>query len=345
MSTSKNTNGCFVRAFNQLRIPDGYLHAIAFVLTFPIQVLVLLKTMVVYDSVRKVMYANFGLFEQTIDRNAIVQCHSKLKKPMTIVAISDTHNLHGHLSPLPEGDVLIHTGDCSCWGTLNEMKAFADWYASQSHKIKIFVPGNHDMLMDEGYYADYWRDWNVTKESTKVIYDYMDKLGIIVLCDRSVEINGLVFHGSPWCLQRDPWKTAFTCNAERIQKKWSALPRDVDILLTHSPCHTIGDRCSLGGKSQGCPELKRVVLEEVRPMLHIFGHEHGDPGFFAAGETTFCNASSVSDVLYNLRKPMVLEIVSGMESRASNSNKKQTGGSKRPRSKTPTQKRRRRTKG
>jgi len=37
---------------------------------------------------------------------------------MKIVFISDTHGLHGDmLHPIPEGDVLIHAGDCTNMGT------------------------------------------------------------------------------------------------------------------------------------------------------------------------------------------------------------------------------------
>ena len=44
------------------------------------------------------------------------------------------------------------------------MRAFGKWFNAQPHKHKIVVPGNHDMILDEGYYADYWSDWSSVRE-------------------------------------------------------------------------------------------------------------------------------------------------------------------------------------
>jgi hypothetical protein len=80
----------------------------------------------------------------------------------------------------------VHTGDFTNWGALSEASAtprhttprapllsalrclqvrkFGEWFAAQPHKHKIIVPGNHDMLLDDGYYADYWADWSSVRE-------------------------------------------------------------------------------------------------------------------------------------------------------------------------------------
>ena len=62
---------------------------------------------------------------------------------MKCVAISDTHNRHKKLK-LPDGDVLIHCGDATGLGSLNEFVEFNRWMSEQPHKYKIFVAGNHD---------------------------------------------------------------------------------------------------------------------------------------------------------------------------------------------------------
>ena len=68
-----------------------------------------------------------------------------------IVGISDTHNLHGKLRNLPVGDILVHAGDFSQWGTLSEVRMFAEWFGNQPFKHKILVPGNHDVILDRAF--------------------------------------------------------------------------------------------------------------------------------------------------------------------------------------------------
>ena len=64
-----------------------------------------------------------------------------------IVCISDTHNRHDNIK-VPDGDILIHAGDATNGGTIEEIAAFGKWFASLSHKHKIFVAGNHDWLFE-----------------------------------------------------------------------------------------------------------------------------------------------------------------------------------------------------
>lgn len=49
---------------------------------------------------------------------------------MKLVCISDTHNFHQDIE-IPDGDVLIHSGDATISGTVQEVAAFAAWFDSQ----------------------------------------------------------------------------------------------------------------------------------------------------------------------------------------------------------------------
>jgi len=40
---------------------------------------------------------------------------------MKLVCISDTHSLHRRMLEIPDGDVLIHAGDCLGAGTLDNV--------------------------------------------------------------------------------------------------------------------------------------------------------------------------------------------------------------------------------
>ena len=50
------------------------------------------------------------------------------------VCISDTHS---HIVPVPPGDVLIHAGDLSSWGTLKQLKTTIDWLITLPHPTKV----------------------------------------------------------------------------------------------------------------------------------------------------------------------------------------------------------------
>ena len=65
---------------------------------------------------------------------------------MRIVCISDTHGLHKKMEHLlPEGDILIHAGDCTNVGKENEIVDFVNWFQNlKGFDTKIFIAGNHD---------------------------------------------------------------------------------------------------------------------------------------------------------------------------------------------------------
>ena len=72
---------------------------------------------------------------------------------MKIVCLSDTHNCNEEIS-VPDGDILIHSGDATIRGTMLEVEEFLSWFASLPHPYKIFVAGNHDWLFEtDNYYA------------------------------------------------------------------------------------------------------------------------------------------------------------------------------------------------
>ena len=60
-------------------------------------------------------------------------------------ASGDTHMQHEKLS-MPDGDVLIHSGDFTNHGSLSEVREFAAWLTTLSYKYIIIVPGNHGWL-------------------------------------------------------------------------------------------------------------------------------------------------------------------------------------------------------
>jgi 3',5'-cyclic AMP phosphodiesterase CpdA len=57
-----------------------------------------------------------------------------------IVCISDTHN-DDCTDHVPHGDMLVHAGDFTDNGTLEELKNAYNWISKLPHKVKIIVAG------------------------------------------------------------------------------------------------------------------------------------------------------------------------------------------------------------
>jgi 3',5'-cyclic AMP phosphodiesterase CpdA len=66
---------------------------------------------------------------------------------MKIVAISDTHGLHGSLN-IPAGDILVYAGDLTRHGVLDDVREFNDFLGSLPHPHQIVIAGNHDFCSD-----------------------------------------------------------------------------------------------------------------------------------------------------------------------------------------------------
>jgi predicted phosphodiesterase len=55
---------------------------------------------------------------------------------MKIICISDTHNHHKDLK-IPDGDILIHAGDMTCVGGMDEIKDFVSNFERYTYHEKI----------------------------------------------------------------------------------------------------------------------------------------------------------------------------------------------------------------
>jgi len=224
---------------------------------------------------------------------------------MKLVTISDTHNQHDKICA-PSGDVIIHAGDATGMGRENELREFIEWYSKQDSEHKIYVPGNHDIGLEDHY-----------DERSKWFTD----AGIIILNDESVVLNGvsgddfeeyeIKIHGSPITPMFFNWAFMKT-RGEPIMKHWAMIPDDTDILVTHGPPKGILDlvetRGSMNnGQNVGCEMLLERV-KQVNPKLHIFGHIHEGAGTIKIGDTEFINASQLDERYRLAHTPIVRKL-------------------------------------
>lgn len=204
-----------------------------------------------------------------------------------IVAMSDTH---GYLIPVPDCDLLLlggdFGGDKDPWWLRDRLKPWVDEVAERGIKV-VSVAGNHDLVFEKRP-------------------DLVPKMNWTYLLDSGTTEHGLKIWGSPWQKRFHDW--AFNLDEEDLIKKWALIPDDTDVLLLHSPPYGIGDVSSYGNEHIGSPGLLKRI-EEIKPKLVVFGHNHEGYGTYQLGPTLLINASICSikpKVVTNL--PIVVEL-------------------------------------
>jgi len=209
---------------------------------------------------------------------------------MKIVCISDTHGKHEKIKDIPSGDVLVHAGDITPFGQIEIVGGFNEWLGRLPHKHKIVIAGNHDRSFE-----NYNRF--ISKEMiTNATY----------LEDSEVIIEGIKFYGSPWQPEFCNW--AFNLpRGKLLAEKWSMIPDDVNVLITHSPPSGILDLTE-DGVSCGCEDLLNRIKELTKLKCHIFGHIHEDHGTKEEFGIKFINASSCDFYYQPINKPIVFNI-------------------------------------
>lgn len=210
---------------------------------------------------------------------------------MRLVCISDTHSLHRRILEIPDGDVLIHAGDCLGQGTLDNVEDLNDWLGALPHRHKIVIAGNHDWVFQEA--PDHARD-----ALTNAVY----------LEDSGLEIDGVRFWGSPWTPTFMDW--AFMMDrGKALYEQWRVIPDNTDVLITHGPPKGVGDEVDWGFRCEnvGCVDLLHRI-DQLTLRAHIFGHIHEGYGEYARGGTRLINASSCTDRYEPTNAPVVLDI-------------------------------------
>lgn len=226
---------------------------------------------------------------------------------MRIVCISDTHSLHnGMPNDLPKGDILIHAGDCTNVGRESDVSGFIDWFKNiDGFKYKIFIAGNHDFAFEQ---EPTWLNSYI--EPNRLL-----EHNVTYLEDGSIDIvleefsRPIKIYGSPWQPEFYNWAFNLPRNGDVLKEKWDEIPDNTDILITHGPPHGIRDFVMdrSGSLQVGC-ELLRERVDEINPLIHIFGHIHGAYGVAYIKDTVFVNASTCNERYEPINKPLVFDL-------------------------------------
>ena len=181
--------------------------------------------------------------------------------------ITLTGCLHGHYPKLEGGDLLIVTGDLTARDTSVEYSECLTWLMNQPYSKKIFIGGNHDNLLVGSIPK---KHFNCNENEC---FEY--------LCDSGTEFEGLRIWGSPWTKTFPGMNQkckAFTFDTEEdLFERFSLIPDDIDILITHSPPNGILDGIPMEDGSLfhvGSKALYNWLKYAGRPKLHVFSHIH-----------------------------------------------------------------------
>jgi 3',5'-cyclic AMP phosphodiesterase CpdA len=219
------------------------------------------------------------------------------------------------LNPLPEGDVLVHAGDCTNIGKPNEVKEFIEWFMGiKGFDSKIFIAGNHDWAFENHRYPHHRGDfewyYHLMNEENLSQSDvtYLEDSGFTI--DSSEFSKPIKFWGSPWQPEFYNWAFNLPRSGDELKKYWDMIPEDTDVLITHGPPSEIKDFVNNWRqpvRNVGC-ELLRFRVEQIKPLVHVFGHIHEAYGVERNEETLYVNASTCTERYSPSNKPIVIDL-------------------------------------
>ena len=178
-----------------------------------------------------------------------------------LFAFSDTHGMHRKLS-IPKGtDILICAGDVVSDFQEDGLSDFFDWFSSCPTQLRLFVPGNHEIIFD------------LCLEEARQLMP----ANVTLLEDSGVGYDGITFYAiSSRMIQQMQWLG-----------RECGLPYKTDFLITHIPSKGILD------EDMGSEVLKQIILER-QPKHHLFGHVHSKGGLYEERwNTKFDNISTL----------------------------------------------------
>ena len=184
-----------------------------------------------------------------------IQTSERAAEKVRFICVSDTHSTSGWDSGIPDGDVLIHSGDLTRSGTAAQLAKVYSEIKALPHKIKLVIAGNHDLGLDPLFLAKHAKDMddlgmgiNETNiETIRAIWrsEEARSAGIIFLEHEATNITvrdrSFSVFGSPYSPEFFDWAFMYAedhdiWSGTSIEDgvKWQAA-ESVDILITHGP--------------------------------------------------------------------------------------------------------------
>ncbi|KKY13649.1 putative ser thr protein phosphatase family protein [Diplodia seriata] len=211
-------------------------------------------------------------------------------------------------APLPAADVLLHCGDITMMGHLDEYEAALDMLGAIDAPLKLVIAGNHDLSLHEDFYLGQSRgipdpltngrrmhytkyDPDMPRKAREMWTGEKARAKGVTYLEEGVHQfvlqNGarLSVYASPWQPEfyqwafnydhdNDRWNPPHLSAPDAVNVAVNPLPEhwQPDVVMTHGPPKNRLDSTNTG-LAVGCPHLLRAV-ERARPRLHAWGHIH-----------------------------------------------------------------------
>ena len=235
-----------------------------------------------------------------------------------ICAISD---IHGDLIDIPECDILCICGDILPFNMEKNIHysigwlagPFQQWALAAPCKHVVMIWGNHDFIGE-----NFYKGWLDSEDIHEILFQ--NDIGtpkIHILCDESIELLGVKFYGTSWCPSLKNW--AFYGDSKRLKEKFSNIPSDTNILLTHCPPKFGKQGMVLQSDSYnylsdyGCKELQEAIEKKFAvkstTTFILSGHIHsGNHCEEVHGGFVYRNVSVKDEDYVVSYEPYILEI-------------------------------------
>ncbi|KAF2994964.1 hypothetical protein E8E13_003043 [Curvularia kusanoi] len=212
------------------------------------------------------------------------------------------HNDAPYRPPFSKADVLLHCGDLTMVGLLEEYECALSMLESIDADLKLVIAGNHDISLDEQYYArkgrfmqskrfdadmpQRARDMWTGERARKAGVTYLDEgtHSFVLTNGASLRVYASPYQPEfcdfafPYNREEDRFNEAHQCSpgatpiAENPVPDWQE-SGGVDVVMTHGPPKGVLDMVPRTRERVGCDHLMRA-LRRCKPRLHCFGHIH-----------------------------------------------------------------------
>jgi calcineurin-like phosphoesterase family protein len=186
-------------------------------------------------------------------------------------------------------------------GYPREIKDFCKWFNGiEGYTHKIFIAGNHD-----------WGFINHIDKVTETLekYDGITYLqdDLYLVGQDETDYNDMIkIYGSPWQPEFYNWAFNLPRNGWELGQKWSDVPVDTDILITHGPAYGFVDKVIGRPENLGC-ELLAERIKTIKPKIHVCGHIHSGRGIIFNDGTLYINASVLDEQYNYTKKPFTID--------------------------------------
>ena len=215
-------------------------------------------------------------------------------------------DLHGYLPEVEPCNLVLICGDIVPLRIQGRTKDSYKWFSNEFEEWAmdlpcdkvIFIAGNHECTLPN-HYKEY-----------KQLFDNDNK--ITYLCHEGYIYKGpdgkeYSIFGTPYCQIFGTW--AFMLRDSELREKYSEIPENLDILLTHDAPYGVSDvllqkECKWAtGEHIGNVPLREAILEK-QPKIHVFGHLHSVSKEFNTLGSTKVRNCSIKDEFSNVAYPL-----------------------------------------